>query len=127
MSRRTTRTTDAGIGSRRRSAGPSQAKGATASYWTTRTTFKTIDSPAERASAIGFFRNVWSQRFNDAKRGHHVIVMQRGHEDDLASLVMERGGFEHLNLPSEYERTPFVIVSGEKDRGRRIRWRYAGA
>ena len=75
---------------------------------------KTIDSPAERASAIGFFRNVWSQRFNDAKRGHHVIVMQRGHEDDLASLVMERGGFEHLNLPSEYERTPFVIVSGEK-------------
>ena len=27
---------------------------------------------------------------------------------------MERGGFEHLNLPSEYERTPFVIVSGEK-------------
>ena len=43
-----------------------------------------------------------------------MIVMQRGHEDDLANLVKERGGFEHLNLPSEYERTPFVIVSGEK-------------
>ena len=40
--------------------------------------------------------------------------MQRGHEDDLANLVMERGGFEHLNLPSEYERTPFVVGSGEK-------------
>ena len=75
---------------------------------------KTIDSPAERASAIQFFRNVWSQRFNNAKRGHHVIVMQRGHEDDLANLVMERGGFEHLNLPTEYERTPFVVGSGEK-------------
>ena len=75
---------------------------------------KTIDSQTERTSAIQFFRNVWSQRFNNAKRGHHVIVMQRGHEDDLANLVIERGGFEHLNLPTEYERTPFVIVSGEK-------------
>ena len=37
-----------------------------------------------------------------------------GTKNDLASLVMERGGFEHLNLPSEYERTPFVTVSGEK-------------
>ena len=75
---------------------------------------KTIDSDTARTGALEFFRKVWSQRFNNAKRGHHVIVMQRGHEDDLANLVMERGGFEHLNLPSEYERTPFVIVSGEK-------------
>ena len=75
---------------------------------------KTIDSDTARAGTLEFFRKVWSQRFNDAKRGHHVIVMQRGHEDDLANLVKDRGGFEHLNLPSEYERTPFVIVSGEK-------------
>ena len=74
---------------------------------------KTIDSDTARTGALEFFRKVWSQRFNDAKRGHHVIVMQRGHEDDLANLVKERGGFEHLNLPSEYERTPFVIMSGE--------------
>ena len=74
---------------------------------------KTIDSDTARAGTLDFFRKVWSQRFNDAKRGHHVIVMQRGHEDDLANLVKERGGFEHLNLPSEYERTPFVIMSGE--------------
>ena len=74
---------------------------------------KTIDSATARAGTLDFFRKVWSQRFNNAKRGHHVIVMQRGHEDDLANLVRERGGFEHLNLPSEYERTPFVIMSGE--------------
>ena len=73
-----------------------------------------IDSQTERHSVLSFFRNVWSQRFNDAKRGHYVIVMQRGHEDDIANLVMERGGFEHLNLPSEYERTPFVIMNGDK-------------
>ena len=75
---------------------------------------KDIDSDVARTSVLNVFRNVWSQRFNDAKRGHYVVVMQRGHEDDLANMVMERGGFEHLNLPSEYERTPFVIVSGEK-------------
>ena len=74
---------------------------------------KTIDSDTARTGTLEFFRKVWSQRFNNAKRGHHVIVMQRGHEDDLANMVKERGGFEHLNLPSEYERTPFVIVSGE--------------
>ena len=75
---------------------------------------KTIDSDTARTGTLEFFRKVWSQRFNNAKLGHHVIVMQRGHEDDLANLVKERGGFEHLNLPSEYERTPFVIMSGEK-------------
>ena len=74
---------------------------------------KDIDSDVARTSVLNVFRNVWSQRFNDAKRGHYVVVMQRGHEDDLANMVMERGGFEHLNLPSEYERTPFVIMSGE--------------
>ena len=75
---------------------------------------KTIDSEKARQDVLDFFRKVWSQRFNDAKKGHHVIVMQRGHEDDLANLVKERGGFEHLNLPSEYEPTPFVIVQGHK-------------
>ena len=75
---------------------------------------RTIDSDPARTSVLDFFRKVWSQRFNNAKRGHHVIVMQRGHEEDLANLVIERGGFEHLNLPSEYERTPYVVMHGER-------------
>ena len=49
---------------------------------------KTIDSDTARTGALEFFRKVWSQRFNNAKRGHHVIVMQGGHEDDLANLIV---------------------------------------
>ena len=82
---------------------------------------KTIDSPAERASAIGFFRNVWSQRFNDAKRGHHVIVMQRGHEERPG----EPGhGARRVRAPESTERVRANTVRDRErreDHGRRIR------
>lgn len=76
---------------------------------------KTIDSETERRSVLQWYRSVWSTRFNDPKTGAQVIIMQRGHQDDLAGHVLEEGGFEHLKLPSEYVPTTYVTSIGWKD------------
>lgn len=74
---------------------------------------KTIQSQAERESVIGWYRQVWSTRFNDPRTGCRVVIMQRGHERDLAGFLLEQGSYEHLNLPTEYERTRQVYVNGK--------------
>ena len=74
----------------------------------------TIDSDLERQGVIHFYQHVWSGRFNDPKTGRRLLIMQRGHEGDLAEHVMSTSGeqWTHLNLPTEYEPTPFVEVKG---------------
>ncbi len=64
---------------------------------------KTIHSDVDRQNAISWYRQVWSTRFNDPKTGCRVVIMQRGHERDLAGYLLEQGGYEHLNLPTEYD------------------------
>jgi len=76
---------------------------------------QTIHSEMERASVINWYRQVWSTRFNDAKTGCRVVIMQRGHERDLAGQLIEQGGYVHLNLPTEYEPTTRVTVIGWRD------------
>jgi predicted phage terminase large subunit-like protein len=60
-------------------------------------------SDAVRESVIDWHDSTWTTRLNDAATGVQVIVMQRLHERDLAGHVLERGGWEHLCLPAEYE------------------------
>jgi predicted phage terminase large subunit-like protein len=47
--------------------------------------------------------NVLQTRVNDPRIGKFVVIMQRLAEDDLAGVLIDRGGYEHLNLPSEFE------------------------
>lgn len=75
---------------------------------------KTIESAVERLSVLTFYQNVWANRFNDPKTGRRILIMQRGHEDDLAGHIIEQGGWTHLNLPTEYEPTPWVEMRGTK-------------
>lgn len=56
-----------------------------------------------RQTALDWWDQTMSTRLNDPKTGARVIVMQRTHERDLAGHVLEQGGYEHLNLPAEYE------------------------
>ncbi len=74
-----------------------------------------IDSELERKDVISFYTNVWSGRFNDPQTGRQIIVMQRGHEGDLANHVLESApqDWTHLNLPTEYEPVPFVDLKGD--------------
>jgi hypothetical protein len=44
-----------------------------------------------------------SARINDPKTSAMVVVMQRCHQRDLSGHLLEKGNFEHLCLPAEYE------------------------
>jgi predicted phage terminase large subunit-like protein len=73
-----------------------------------------IYSETVRRGVIKWYRQVWSSRLNDPKRGCRVVIMQRGHEQDLAGELIE-AGYEHLNLPTEYEPTERRTLIGWAD------------
>src|SRR6266700_717614 len=49
-----------------------------------------------------WFGRLWVPRLNDQKTGAMVVVGQRMGENDLSSHILGLGGWEHLNLPTEY-------------------------
>lgn len=60
-------------------------------------------SDSARRDAIFWWEQVMSSRLNDLATGSKVVIMQRLHAKDLSGHLLEQGGYEHLNLPSEYE------------------------
>ena len=66
-----------------------------------------IHSDQIRASTIQWFNEVVSTRRNSEKSSR-VVVMQRGHAKDLSGVLIERGGWEHVNLPMECERKTVI-------------------
>jgi predicted phage terminase large subunit-like protein len=61
------------------------------------------ESDTERKAANEWWNGTMSTRLNDMKTGHRVVIQQRLHEDDLTGNLLERGGYEHLMLPAEFE------------------------
>jgi predicted phage terminase large subunit-like protein len=57
-------------------------------------------SETRRKGVNTWYRETLASRLNDPKAGAIVLVMQRLHDDDLAGLVLEQGGWTHLNLPA---------------------------
>ena len=74
-----------------------------------------VESDGVRKATNDWFDVVMSTRVNDPKTSSHVIVMQRCHEEDLSGHVLQRGGYEHLCLPAEYEGTKCVTSIGFSD------------
>lgn len=64
---------------------------------------KEAESDTQRQRALDWWDNTMSTRGNNPKTVARVIVMQRVHENDLTGHVLERGTYEHLCLPAEYE------------------------
>lgn len=64
---------------------------------------KEQDSAAARKEAITWWDRTMSSRLNDMRSGTRVIIMQRLHVEDLSGHVLERGGYDHLCLPSEFD------------------------
>ncbi len=60
-------------------------------------------SASARRAPIVWWDQVMSSRLNDMATGSRIIIMQRLHEQDLSGHVLERGGYEHLCLPSEFD------------------------
>ncbi|MBC2667199.1 phage terminase large subunit [Novosphingobium flavum] len=56
------------------------------------------NSETTRTFVNGWFRSTLSSRLDDKSRGTMLCVMQRLHEDDLAGMLLESGGWEHLTL-----------------------------
>ena len=78
------------------------------------------DSHSEAAlnNCTFWWDEVMSSRFNDLAKAVRVIIMQRLTAKDLAGHVLERGGYEHLCLPTYYEpdRKAFTIIGFQDPR-----------
>ena len=61
------------------------------------------ESDAERTAAVEWWNGSMSTRLNDPSKGHKVVIQQRLHESDLTGDLLQRGGYEHLCLPAEFE------------------------
>ncbi len=63
---------------------------------------KQAESAVQRQEAVDWWNIVMSTRRNDAATSARVVVQQRVHEADVAGDIIERGGYVHLNLPTEF-------------------------
>jgi hypothetical protein len=64
---------------------------------------KDRESDVIREGVNQWWDEVMSTRGNNPKTVGKVVVQQRSHENDLSGHLLERGGWEHLCLPAEYE------------------------
>jgi predicted phage terminase large subunit-like protein len=74
-----------------------------------------VASDTTRKNAIDWWDIAMSTRVNDPKTSAMVIVMQRCHQRDLSGHLLEKGNFEHLCLPAEYEGPGRVTSIGFSD------------
>jgi hypothetical protein len=63
---------------------------------------KKIESEDVRQDTVDWWNIVMSTRRNDITRSARIVVQQRTHEGDVAGDIIERGGYVHLNLPTEF-------------------------
>jgi len=73
------------------------------------------ESDSIRNGTLEWFDVVMSTRVNDPKTSAMVVVMQRCHQRDLSGHLLEKGGWEHLCLPAEYEGSKRVTSIGFSD------------
>ena len=66
---------------------------------------KVLEAQSDRArnAVIEWWDQTMSTRGNDPKTVARVVVGQRVHEDDLCGHLRERGDYEHLILPAEWD------------------------
>jgi predicted phage terminase large subunit-like protein len=57
-------------------------------------------SPVMAERARKFYTSAALTRFNDPRRSRIIAVQQRLGPDDIPTMLLEHGGFVHLNLPS---------------------------
>jgi len=75
-----------------------------------------VHSDAARSSVHQFYQKVWHSRLNSPKTGCRFCIMQRGHQDDIASRMIDTFDYEVLLLPTEYDPKRSTVTSiGFKD------------
>ena len=60
-------------------------------------------SDVKRTAVLDWFRSTLLSRQNDPATSAIVLIQQRVHEADLAGMLLEQGGWAHLDLPAMAE------------------------
>jgi len=76
---------------------------------------KKITSPAIRETAHEFHDQTMSTRGNNPKTVARINIQQRCHEQDMTGHLTEKGGWELLVLPAEYEGSKKATSIGWSD------------
>ncbi len=71
-------------------------------------------SEAARAKALQWIENTMLTRLNSKRDDAIVLVMQRLHEEDPAGVFLQKGGWEHLNLPAIAEQFEQIPIQAGK-------------
>ena len=71
---------------------------------------KQAESALYRNNANRWFEHTFMSRLNDKRKGAIIIVMQRLHTDDLSGFLLEKGGWEHLNIAAQAMDTRYYFV-----------------
>ena len=77
-------------------------------------------SETSRKRVVQWFEGTLLSRLDSKSTDAIIIVMQRLHVDDLAGILLEKGGWEHLNLPAIAEEPERVQVGPDEFRHRDI-------
>jgi predicted phage terminase large subunit-like protein len=67
-----------------------------------------------RKYVINWYTGTLISRLNDKERGAIIVVMQRLHEDDLAGHLIEKGNWEHLDLPAIADKDSIIQIGPNK-------------
>jgi len=74
------------------------------------------ESDAERTTANEWWNGTMATWLNDLRTGHRVVIQHRLHQDDLTGNLREKGGYDVLMLPEEFEPERACVTSiGWKD------------
>lgn len=62
-----------------------------------------VYSDTTRQNVLDWYDQEFCSRVNDPKTVSRVLIMQRLHEGDLTQHLLDKGNWEHLCLPAEYD------------------------
>lgn len=71
-------------------------------------------SEAARKRVHDWFGGTLATRLNDKNKGIIIVVQQRLHEDDLAGALIEKGKWEHLDLPAIAVETQIIPLNDDE-------------
>lgn len=75
-----------------------------------------IQSAADRKAVIGWVKDAWFDRVNDATKARRVVIAQRTGVEDAIGYLKGIGGWEELCIPEEFEpRRKYITSIGWTD------------
>ncbi|MBW3096043.1 phage terminase large subunit [Pseudohoeflea coraliihabitans] len=79
-----------------------------------------VSSATTRQRIVEWMQTTLMSRLNSQREGAIVVVMQRLHVDDLAGVLLESGGWTHLNLPAIAEEDQRIPTGDGKHHHRAV-------